>query len=148
MRRMMIPYLMLAGCLVGGGYHLLQPNKIHADVALTINPTIYDCIKDNGVIARTTTYDSNSKNCDMIVSQGQSTTLQWRQDPSAVFNGSLFAYKIPNDGNSYVAAISGVNQTPGSDAGNGWPSGPQPNFSTMKASTLVHNLTVNINPPI
>ena len=82
---------------------------------LSLNPTLYDCIKDNGVVARTTTFDPNSKNCDMVVMEpSPSVTVQWRQAADVVtFTGSILNWTNTTDGSTNFCVLpNGANQTP------------------------------------
>jgi hypothetical protein len=126
----------------------IQPRgqKVKADNPLTLNPVLYSCIKDNGVVSRTTSYDpQNGSNCDMIVSDGVTQTLVWKQAPPKAFSGSILNW-APQDGNTYAMALSGINQQPeGVTSNNGVGSGT--NVTTLKQPYSLVHFTVVFDPP-
>jgi hypothetical protein len=126
-------------------------HKVRADTPIPLNPTMYECITDNQVVSRTTTYDpTNAARCDMVTSSGNSTTLLDAQAQKMVFSGSYinFAPLLVNGtvsaalNVSYEAALSGAAQVPVSV------NGQAPPFTTLVAVSSLSRLNVVMNPPM
>lgn len=119
-------------------------HKTLADTPLTLNPMLYDCIKDSGVVSRTTTYDANNTNkqCDMVVTTGNATTVYWSQSDPMAFSGSILNWNPP-DQSAWETAISGINQVPTS-----FPNGSAApvTYTTARANLSITRLSVSVNP--